>query len=87
MKTEKGKTNPFTFLLSRINVPTIKNNSPTTSTLFSDSPRRIYAKTATKPGVNASSGNALLISRFFKEQTGITPLEYRRNYSLKTNYY
>ncbi|HBG27137.1 MAG: hypothetical protein A2Y10_18625 [Planctomycetes bacterium GWF2_41_51] len=31
--------------------------------------------------------DATHISRFFKEQTGITPLEYRRNYSLKTNYY
>lgn len=63
----KGINNSLKFLLSRINVPAIKKSKPIISTSLSDSPKRIKANNATKPGVNASKGNALLISRFFSE--------------------
>lgn len=53
------------FLLSSIYVPAINDINPAISSGFSVSPRIIYAKIATNPGVNASKGNALLIWRFF----------------------
>ncbi len=55
------------FLLSSMNVPSIKRISPITSVDFSDSPKRKKANTAINPGVSASKGKALLISKFFSE--------------------